>query len=134
MKPVFVDSILFLRFFTSDDETHHQKAVSFFRKVTEGRLQALAGPPVLFEVAWTLRTAYRQPNEKVLEVLAAIVAMPGLKITDAMLVTEALDLAKNAGIEFADAYIAVSAVREGASVGTFNRRHFGRLDLEIYPL
>ena len=134
MKPVFVDANLFLRFFTHDDEAHHRKAVSFFRRVSSGQVQALTGPPVLFEVAWTLRTAYHQPPEKVLEVLGAVLTLPGLKMTDADLVSQALDMARNAGMEFADAYIAASAAKAGALVGTFNRRHFEHLDSELYPL
>jgi predicted nucleic acid-binding protein len=134
MKPVFVDANLFLRFFTRDDEAHHRKAVTFFRRVSAGQIPALTGPPVLFEVAWTLRSAYHQPPEKVLEVLGAILSLPGLKMTDSALVSQALDLARNAGIEFADAYIAATAAKAGAVVGTFNRRHFEHLDLELYPL
>jgi predicted nucleic acid-binding protein len=134
MKPVFVDANLFLRFFTRDDETHHRKAVSFFKRVSAGQIRVLTGPPVLFEVAWTLRSAYHQPSEKVLEVLGAILSLPGLKMTDTHLVSQALDLARNSGIEFADAYIAASAAEAGAVVGTFNRRHFEHLNLELYPL
>ncbi|MCX5758081.1 MAG: type II toxin-antitoxin system VapC family toxin, partial [Candidatus Hydrogenedentes bacterium] len=79
MKCVFVDSNVFLRFFTQDDAGQYKDAVKLFRDAAVGELELVAGPPVLFEIAWTLRAAYRQPREKVLEVLSAIRALPGLR-------------------------------------------------------
>lgn len=57
--------------------------------------------------------------------------MPGLTLTDAPLVAEALTLAAATGSEFADAYIAASARAAGCSgVATFNRKDFTRLGIE----
>jgi predicted nucleic acid-binding protein len=134
VKEVFADANLFLRFFAKDDEAQHRKAVNFFRQASEGRVGIVTGPPVLFEVAWTLRSAYDQPREKVLDVLRVIAALPAIRLTDAALVSEALGLAERSGQEFADAYIAASAAREDAAIGTFNKRHFERLGVELHPL
>lgn len=60
MKSVFVDANVFLRFFTKDDDGQHEQAERLFRAGAEGEVVLISGPPVLFEVAWTLRAAYRQ--------------------------------------------------------------------------
>ena len=135
MKVVFIDANVFLRFFTKDDEGQHQKAAELLRKAAAGKVTVMSGPPVLFEIAWTLGSAYRQPKEKVLDVLSAIAAMPGLKLLDQDVVEETLALAKRTGAEFADAYIAASAGKAGAGeVATFNRKHFERLGVALADL
>jgi predicted nucleic acid-binding protein len=93
----------------------------------------VAGPPVLFEISWRLRSAYGRSREQVPDVLAAIAAFPGLALTDASVVEEAIELSRKSGQEFTDACIAAAAGRDGApAVATFNHRHFDRLGARLY--
>jgi predicted nucleic acid-binding protein len=128
VKTWFVDSNVFLRFLTTDDEGHHEKAVRFLQRASRGEIRLVCGPPVLFELAWTLRTSYKVSRVKVHEILRGLFAMPSLTMTDAPLVQDALTRAGETGAEFADAYIAASAeASECAGVATFNRKDFSRL-------
>ena len=132
MKRFFADANIFLRFFTSDDHGQHEKAAALLKKAAAGQVSLVTGPPVFFEIAWTLRAGYRQPKEKILEVLSAIAAMPGLSLVDGETVLEAISLAQRSGAEYADAYIAAAARRHcGGGVATFNRRHFERLGIDL---
>ena len=134
MKRIFVDANVFLRFFTLDDQGQHERAAGLLRQAEAGKVALVTGPPVLFEIAWTLRAAYKQTNMKVLEALSAIAALPGLELTDARIVEEALTLAKISGQEFADAYIAAVSQQIGADgVATFNRAHFEKLAVTLHP-
>lgn len=131
MTSWFVDANVFLRFLTGDDQGQHQKAVRLFEAARREECRLITGPPVLFELAWTLRAAYKTPNERVLEILGAVFAMPGMILTDAQLVADALTLASATGSEFADAYVAASSRAAGCSgVATFNRKDFARLRVE----
>ena len=133
MKTVFVDANVFLRFFTKDDQGQHDRVAELFHRAAAGKVSLVTGPPVLFEIAWTLRSAYNQTHAKVLEVLSAIAALPGLKLMDAGTVGEAVALARKSGQEFSDAYIAASSRDAGADeIATFNRRHFERLGATLY--
>jgi predicted nucleic acid-binding protein len=133
MKCVFVDSNVFLRFFTRDDAGQYKEAVKLFRQAAAGELELVTGPPVLFEIAWTLRAAYRQPREKVIEVMSAIRALPGLRLVDADLVDEALTSARRSGQEFADSYLLASAQEAGADeIATFNRSPFESLGAVLH--
>ena len=134
MKKIFIDSNVFLRFFTRDDHGRHERAVDLFNQVEAGKIGIITGPPVLFEIAWTLRSAYGQSKDKVLDVLLAIAALKGLQLTDSDLVEEAINLARLSGQEFADAYIAAAARKMKADVATFNEKHFQRLGAKLYPL
>ena len=132
MKTVFVDANVFLRFFTLDERGQHDQAEELFRRAASGRIALVTGPPVLFEIAWTLRSAYRQTNANVLEALSAIAALPGLRLTDGRIVQDALALAKASGQEFADAYIASASLEAGAdAAATFNRKHFDQLGVTL---
>lgn len=132
MSSWFVDANIFLRFFTVDEQDQHQRAASLILKAREGEIRLIFGPPVLFELAWTLRSAYKIPREKVQEVLSAVFAMPGLVMTDAHLVETALTLAANAGVEFPDAYIAAGALAADCDgVATFNRKDFARMRVKL---
>ena len=133
MKTIFVDANVFLRFFTVDDRGQHEQAAELFHQAAAGKVVLVTGPPVLFEIVWTLRSAYKQTNAKVLDVVGAIAALPGLQLTDVRIVEDALTLAKASGQEFADAYIASASRQVGADeVATFNRKHFDQLGVTIH--
>jgi predicted nucleic acid-binding protein len=135
MTAWFVDANVFLRFLTVDDQGHHERAVRLFEAARAGECRLVTGPPVLFELAWTLRAAYKSPRVLVIEILSAVFAMPGMTLTDAPLVAEALSLASASGSEFADAYIAASTRAAGcAGVATFDRKDFAKLGVEQAPL
>ena len=133
MRRVFVDANVFLRFFTQDDEGQHEKAKRLFTSADAGQFELVSGPPVLFEVAWTLKSAYDLSSSQVLDILDAIAAFPSLSLSDSATVLSAISLARESGVEFADAYIAASAQSLGADlVATFNTRHFKRLDTALH--
>lgn len=133
MKRAYVDANVFLRFFTQDDEGQHAKARELFTEARDGKLELVSGPPVLFEIAWTLRGAYGLSPARILEVLDAIVAFPGLSLADEAVTLAAIGLARRSGVEFADAYIAASAQALGADqIATFNIKDFKRLDSGLF--
>jgi predicted nucleic acid-binding protein len=135
MTSWFIDANVFLRFLTIDDRGQHEKAAGLFEKARRNQVLLVCGPPVLFELAWTLRAAYKTPRAKVIEILDAIYSMPGITLTDEPLVASALTLAAETGGEFADAYIAASARASVCSgVATFNRKDFARLGIGVAEL
>jgi uncharacterized protein len=128
----FVDTNVFLRFLTADDRGQNEKAARLFEAARRGECRLVTGPPVLFELAWTLRAAYKTPKARVLEILSAVFAMPGLTLVDAPLVADALTLASATDVEFADAYFAASSRAAGCSgVAAFNRKDFARLGVVL---
>jgi predicted nucleic acid-binding protein len=61
-RRIFVDANVFLRFFTRDDESQQKRSEGLFRSAAAGEAALITGPPVLFEVAWTLRSVYDLPK------------------------------------------------------------------------
>ena len=133
MKRVFVDANLFIRFFTLDDEGQHEKAGRLFTAAAQGAIELITGPPVLFEVSWTIRSAYNRPRDEGLDILSAILSQPGLKLLDAKLVEDAIGRARRCGVEFADAYIQATADAAHADeIATFNLADFRKLGATLY--
>lgn len=133
MKKAFIDSNVFLRYFAKDDDFQYSKVEELLYKAADGKIELITGPPVLFEVAWTMRSAYNCPREKALDALQAITEIAGLKMLDAETVTDAINLAKKSGQEFADAYIVVSAASAAANeIASFNKKHFERMGVALY--
>jgi uncharacterized protein len=133
MKSIFVDSNVFLRFFTISNDVQHRQAVELLRKAASGNISLITGPPVLFEIAWTMRTAYSQSREVVLDIISSIAATPGLELIDAEVVEEAITLARRSDQEFADAYIVAIAQKAGAAeIATFNKKHFEKLEAKLH--
>lgn len=128
MTRVFVDTNVFLRFLTQDDAGQSEKAERLFLDARGGRLQLVTGPPVLFELVWTLRRAYKIARVGTLEILASLLALDGLELTDRSIVEAAVERARATGQEFADAYVACVADAAGAGrIATFNERDFEAL-------
>jgi predicted nucleic acid-binding protein len=135
MDTVFVDSNVFLRYITRDDQGQADRAKKLFLQAQSGKIILVTGPPVLFEIAWTLKIRYKQPLLKVLDLLEALVTTPWISMADKDIAQEAIRLAKNADQDFADAYIHAIARKSGAlGVASFNRKHFERMGTTLYDV
>lgn len=134
MNRLFVDANMFLRVLADDDAGQSRTARELFAEAEAARVQLVTGPPVLFEVAWTLRSRYRKSATDVLAVMEAVLGTPGLETADADLVREAIDLARRGNGEFADAYVAaMSRATECAAVATFNAKDSARMGTRTWP-
>ena len=132
MNRVFVDTNVFLRFFTRDDAGHHERAKGLFESAAEGKVELVTGPPVLFEVYWTLVSGYKHKVQDALDVIESILNQRGITLTDTRLVEDAVTLARRKGGEFADAYIyALARSQKCDSVATFNEKDFRALGADV---
>ena len=132
----FVDANVFMRLaVVADDDRQLKQAKKLFEQAQAGNVDLVTGPPVLFEVAWVLDRLYKRAGNEVLDFLEAILSFPNLKVLDKELVIKAIFLARKTDGAFADAYIAASAHRaEADNLATFNKKHFVKLEVELYPL
>ena len=131
----FIDSNIFIRLFVEDDEQQRSFSRKLLQQAQSGAVDLVTGPPIFFEVAWVLAHTYKVGNQKILDVLEAILSFPNLRVLDKEQVLAAISLARKTNGTFADCYIAISVHRVGAdNVATFNKKHFAKLEIEIYPI
>ena len=135
MKEVLIDTNVVVRLFdTTSEPGQSAKAKRLFMEAQAGALLLVVAPPVLFEVAWVLRSSLKRPNNEVLDVLEAIVSWPGVKVPDKEHVKTALSLGRKHNNSFADSYLAATAKSQGFEVATFNERHFEKLDVALHAI
>lgn len=134
MKKIFVDSNVILRILTRDDENQFLKAEQLFKRAINGEVLLLCGPPVLFEVVWTLEARYKIQSTVILDYIEALLATSGIVIIDRIFVEKAISKSRKSGIEFPDAYVSVLAEEHGCGeIATFNISDFKKLNVKLYP-
>jgi predicted nucleic acid-binding protein len=133
MKKYFIDSNVFLRFYSKDDEKQRKQAGALLLKAKNKEIELYCGPPVFFEVAWVLGTTGLS-NEKILETLEAMLCTPNLYVLDEEIVRDAIELGRSTKQGFADSYIAITTQRLKIGVATFNKKHFTKFGMELYPI
>ena len=133
MEKVFIDTNLFIRYLVNDVPSQIEKVEHLFDLAEKGEIRLATGPPVFFEIAWTLKSFYKMERQQIHECLSAITGIQGLAITDIDIIEEALELYNQTSTDFGDAYMAVLSKKIKAdSITTFNERHFKDLGVKIY--
>ena len=134
MKEILIDTNVIMRLFDTSEPKQTEKAKRLFEAAQSKEVTLVVAHPVLFEVAWVLRSALKRSSEEILDVLEAIVSWPGVKVLDKDCIKQAIALAKEKGVGFADSYLAVTAMNREYTVATFNEKHFKKLDVVLHEL
>ena len=132
--PLFVDTNVFLRFFTNDVPEQAAAAEALFRRAATGSVRLVTNPMVLAEIVWVLESYYHLARPDVEERAMAVALMNGLELPEVDLVTEALSLYGAANVDFIDAYNASWMKQRGIKrVVTFDAKHYSRLEgIEVF--
>ena len=134
MRKYFVDSNVFLRFYSACDKDQRVQVRELLLKAQKKEIELFCGPPVFFEVAWVLGATYGLSRDEILETLETMLYTPNLRVLDEESVRGAIELARATQQGFADSYIAITAKKLEIGVATFNKKHFSKLGAELYPL
>jgi predicted nucleic-acid-binding protein len=103
----FVDSNIFIRFFTKEKNTKVLKECSFLiDSIKKGKLKATTSHLVIAEVVWTLSSFYKAPKEDVVKVTQIIESLAGLRIEDKFVTGIAHRLFEEHSVKYIDALIA----------------------------
>lgn len=119
MSKIFLDSNIWLRFFAHDN-TQFDSVQKLITAIENGQHLPYTSAIVLLEVAYVLKTAYKQPKGKVDEYLKAILLIRNMTVIDKTNTKKALEILEKTGIKFSDCLIA-SQIPNGAVLVTFDR-------------
>lgn len=106
MKKYFLDSNIFLRILTADDEKMLLECVQLIEKIKLGQIKIMTSNFVLAEIVWTLGSTYKFDKTKISDAIKVIVNMPSLKIDDNCDTIKALELYSSKSVKYIDALIA----------------------------
>lgn len=115
-----VDTNILARFYLRDDAVQ--------ARVAAGVLSAgdvFVPKTVILELEWVLRYVADQPEEKVIDCLAHLIALPGITVEDRDEIEAALGYCRD-GIDFADA-LHLAASKACTQLLTFDDRGYARV-------
>jgi predicted nucleic-acid-binding protein len=114
-----VDTNILARFYLHDDAAQGGIAASV---LSAGDI--FVPKTVILELEWVLRYVAEQPENKVIECLAHLIALPGITVEDRDEIEAALGHYRN-GVDFADA-LHLAASKACSEMLTFDDRGYAR--------
>lgn len=106
IKPVFIDTNIFLRAIVKEDEQTFNECLSFLKLIRDGKIKAITSTLVFLKINFVLLSFYKFPKEKVQQALESILDLPHLKIVDDYEMREAIEAYKKTKVKFVDCLLA----------------------------
>ena len=125
----FVDTNVFVRYLTGDDE---RKAAAFEKLLVQaasGKIILVTSEIVIAELVWVLESYYKLKPPVIVELIRAILNTEGLKIKGSDMIEKTLDLYESENIDFIDAHI-IAYMRSDhiETLYSFDKRHLSKVD------
>lgn len=106
MDKIFIDTSLFIRFFTQDIQEKYVECKSLFEKIEEGKFRPYTSSVVLLEIFFVLTRQYKFNSEVVRNALGEVLQMRNLTLLEKTNMKKALKFYDQYKIKFADCLIA----------------------------
>ena len=128
MRQAFIDANIILRFLTKDPPPMAEAALKIFEEAKSGKISLLIIPITVAEAVWVLESFYEYPKEKIAETMTQFLSCEGLEVENLDLLLEALNLYCEKNLDFADAILAITALRKRIpNIYSFDQ-HFNRIN------
>ena len=101
-----IDTNIFLRYLEASDEKSYEECLVLLRALKEGKINGVTSHLILSEIYWTLKTYYKFPKSKRIEVLENIYNLSGLNFVDGYNLVVALKSHKESKAKFIDCMLA----------------------------
>lgn len=110
---IFLDTNIFIRYFTNDDEEKGQRCKIIFQQIYNNQLQATTSEVIIAEIVYILssKKMYNLSRKKIVEILDIVLSFKGLHMPDKNIYRDALKIYASTKVDFEDAVI-VSLMRE----------------------
>jgi predicted nucleic-acid-binding protein len=128
MTTCFVDTNLFIRYLTNDDQAKAARVEQLLKEAATGKVRLVTAEMVIAEIVWVLESSYGLKSAAVAPLIRAILATSGLEVINASLVARALEHYETKNIDFVDGYIAAVMEKQGIiELYSFDRKHISRI-------
>jgi predicted nucleic-acid-binding protein len=108
-----LDTNVIVRYVTQDDREQFRRADAVFTAAASSGDKLFINVIVMCEVVWVLSGAYREPRERIVPVIEALLETPEVVVEDADLARRALTDWRSGRVDFADCLIARRNERSG---------------------
>ena len=128
MKEALVDANVILRYLTKDPPAMAEAALKIFNEARNGKILLLILPITVAEVVWVLESFYGYPKQQIAETMTQFLMCEGLEVENLDPLIGALTLYHEKNLDFADAVLAITALRKGPKIICSFDRHLDRVD------
>lgn len=119
-QKLFIDSNVFLRFLTRDDEPMYIDCKKFLELIKDGKLRPYISNIIILEIIFVLTKIYKFPKSKVLEDVKLLLRLRNLTLIEGTETKKALKLFKKHNIKYQDCLIA-SQIPETIRLVTYDK-------------
>ncbi len=124
---LFVDTNVFVRYLTGDDEDKADDVAKLLRKAAKGRVRLITTDIVIAELVWVLSSFYEQPVSVIADLVRAILNTEGLKIDGSERIESAVEIFEESQIDFIDAYIiGYMRLKNVAALCSYDKKHLSQ--------
>jgi len=123
----FIETNIFLRFLTRDEEKQFQACKKLFEKAKRGKIELITSALVIFEIIWTLLSYYHERKESIIEKILSLLEFPSLEVEHKDIFIESLVIWQEKNIDFNDAFNYAWAKKKKAEAIYSFDKHFDRL-------
>jgi predicted nucleic-acid-binding protein len=123
----FVDTNIFLRFLTRDQEKQYQAIKVFLKNAPQKKINLVTSSLVIFEIIWTLLSYYEETKEDVVDKITSLLELPSLEVEHKEIFLESLTIWQQTNIDFNDAFNYVWARKKNTDAIYSLDKHFDRL-------
>lgn len=126
----FVDTNLFIRFLSRDDEEKAARCKTLFEKARAGEIKLFTSELVIAEVVWVLQSpkTYHQKPEKIRDLLLPLLMLKNLYFPHKELYPDVFELFASTNVDYIDAYNAILMQRKGITDLYSYDLHFDLID------
>lgn len=128
MNKCFVDTNLFIRYFTNDNPILADRVEQLLDDAATGSVQLVTTELVMAESVWVLESSYHLNHVQIAPLIRGILATPGMEVINGELVGKALVMYELQNIDFVDAYIAALMEKQGIKdIYSYDKKHLSRV-------
>jgi len=110
----YADTNLFVALFATDEHPSHEAALLLFQRVVDGTLRLIVTPAIVAELVYVSAAVLEWSRATLADRLTAMLEADGLDVQEPRVIRRALALYRDiARLDFADAYVAASALEVG---------------------
>lgn len=119
MKKVFLETSVFIRYFTQDNKEKHADCLKLFELIESGKIKPYTSNIVLLEIIFVLHRVYKFPKTEVLSAIGDLLKMRNLVLRERTDTRIALKYFADLNIKYADCLLATQ-IPAGATLVTYD--------------
>lgn len=128
MKEAFLDTNLFIRYFTNDDPRKADRVERLLEDAARGRVRLVTADLVIAEIVWVLESAYELTCKEIAPMVDSILSTPGITVSNGEIVSRAIRIYEEQGVDFVDAFVVATMEKLNIQdLFSYDRKHLSKV-------